>query len=72
MYEVIFLSSVLKNLGYKNARSSYSNMVEVLLSYFLFYRADDPAMNWDYGGKTYICSKQSGNWVINSIKGWVR
>jgi hypothetical protein len=44
---------------------------EVPLSYFLFYRADDPAMDSVYGGKVYFCSKQSGNWIINSAMGWI-
>jgi hypothetical protein len=29
---------------------------EVPLSYYLFYRADDPAMDGVYGGKVYFCA----------------
>jgi hypothetical protein len=47
------------------------NTAEVSLSYFLFYRANDPAMNTDYGGKWYNCTKLSGVWVISSAYGWV-
>jgi len=50
---------------------SHPDSAEVSLSYFLFYRADDPGMNGDYGGKTYNCAKLSGVWVISSASGWV-
>jgi cbb3-type cytochrome oxidase subunit 3 len=50
---------------------SDSKTAEVSLSYKLFWRADDPGLNWDNGGKTYYCSKETGGWVINSAKGWV-
>jgi hypothetical protein len=58
-------------ISFRSITKSDPNTAEVSLSYLLFYRANDPDLNYVNGGKAYNCTKQSGNWVISSSKGWV-